>query len=259
MSHIHRIWYQSFLDPELHKNYIRILQAHLDNCADHDFKFEVHGMHPADTNLHPLTETRCTLQTIKNALQAEREGYSAFIIGHFQEPGINEIKACVDIPVIGLGETSMLYACTLGHKIGLVTINPIFIPWHENQVRHYGLQERITKIQAIDGQVKDFETAFGHEDAYQKLLQLFADQMRPMTDQGIEVLIPAGGLPMLLFAQKKQTHINQAVVLDGIAVSAKAAETAVKLKKIMGLTISRANTFKKAQDETIAEFLNAIR
>ena len=28
----------------------------------------------------------------------------------------------------------MLYALTLGRKVGLVTINLIFIPWHEDQI-----------------------------------------------------------------------------------------------------------------------------
>ena len=72
--------------------------------------------------------------TIRNALEAERAGYDAFVIGHFQEPGLLEIRGAVDFPVIGLGEATFLAALSMGRKLGLVTIDPIFIDWHERQV-----------------------------------------------------------------------------------------------------------------------------
>ncbi|WP_336492950.1 aspartate/glutamate racemase family protein, partial [Methylobacterium nigriterrae] len=94
---------------------------------------EVHGIGPPDRYFHPLTEFRCADQTIRNALRASEHGFDAFVIGHFQEPGLTECRGTVDIPVVGLGEASLLYGCTLGRKIGLVTIDPVFTPWHEEQ------------------------------------------------------------------------------------------------------------------------------
>ena len=47
----------------------------------------------------------------------------------------------VDIPVLGLGQCSMLYACTLGRRFGLITIDPIYIPWHEDQIIKAGLAQ----------------------------------------------------------------------------------------------------------------------
>ena len=43
---------------------------------------------------------------ICNAIQAEKDGYDGFAVGHFQEPGLYEARASVDIPVHGLGEAS---------------------------------------------------------------------------------------------------------------------------------------------------------
>src|SRR5262249_60312981 len=63
------------------------LQALLAAAAGPGIRFEVHGLDPPDHLFHPLTEFRCAAQTIRNALDAEREGYDAFVIGHFQEPG----------------------------------------------------------------------------------------------------------------------------------------------------------------------------
>jgi Asp/Glu/hydantoin racemase len=77
----------------------------------------VFGISPPDRYLHPLSEFRCAAQVIRNAIRAEQQGYAAFVIGHFQEPGLHECKVSVSIPVVGLGESTMLYACTLGRKI----------------------------------------------------------------------------------------------------------------------------------------------
>ena len=87
-----RLWYQSFVHPTE--------QALLDAAAGPGVRFEVHGLDPPDHLFHPLTEFRCAAQTIRNALDAERAGYDAFVIGHFQEPGLLEIRGAVDIPVV---------------------------------------------------------------------------------------------------------------------------------------------------------------
>ncbi|WP_419420673.1 aspartate/glutamate racemase family protein [Legionella sp. D16C41] len=250
-----RIWYQSFVDANEQKNYIKHLQAYLDTYADKNFKFAVHGLTPPDKNLHPLTEFRCAAQTICHAIQAEKEGFDAFVIGHFQEPGINEIKAILDIPVIGLGEANMLYACSIGRTIGLATINPIFIPWHENQINYYGLQQRITAVSAVNAEVDDFEQAFKDETVYRRLRDDFIAQIKPMVAQGVEVIILAGGLPMLLLARQKNLTIDGAVIVNGIAVCAKFAEMALKLQELTGNFISRRATYQKANSQTIDEFL----
>lgn len=235
----------------------------MQNCLDHyanpGFQFEVHGLTPPDKNLHPLTEFRCATQTIRNAIQAEKQGYDAFVVGHFQEPGINEIKAILDIPVIGLGESNMLHACNLGYKIGLVTINPLFIPWHENQIRHYGLQQRIIAVRAVTAQVKDFELAFSDASVYQKMLDDFTQQIKPMIAQGVEVVVLAGGLPMLLFARQKNFLIDDAIVVNGIAVCVKATEMARNLQELTGDFISRRGIYKKASQEIINEFLHLLK
>src|SRR5262249_44747753 len=98
-----RLWYQSFVHPVEQAPYIKRLQGLLDAAADPGVQFEVHGLDPPDHLFHPLTEFRCAAQTIRHALEAERAGYDGFVIGHFQEPGLLEIRSAVDIPVVGLG------------------------------------------------------------------------------------------------------------------------------------------------------------
>src|ERR1700731_649410 len=222
-----RLWYQSFVHPVEQAPYIERLQALLDAAAGPGIRFEVHGLDPPDHLFHPLTEFRCAAQTIRNALEAERAGYDAFIIGHFQEPGLLEIRGSVDIPVIGLGEASFLGAMSMGRRLGLVTIDPIFIDWHERQITAYGFGQRVTGVRAIHVDLPGFMRAFTDEACYAQVRADFVKQVRPLIAEGAEVIIPAGGLPMLLFAHECPFVIDRALVLNGIAVVAKAAEMAL--------------------------------
>jgi allantoin racemase len=250
-----RLWYQSFVDPEEQRPYMDRLRAHLASIAGRGFDCEVFGISPPDRYLHPLSEFRCAAQVIRNAITAEQKGYSAFVIGHFQEPGLHECKASVGIPVVGLGESTMLYACTLGRKIGLVTINPIFVPWHEDQIVRYGLRERVTSVRALDTSVSDYMRAFEDTKAYEEVREQFRRQAASLVDSGAEIIIPAGGLPMLLFAHEKDFTVGGARVLNGINVATKTAEMAVELARLDGTSVSRASWFSKAPPEAIREFL----
>ena len=208
-------------------------------------RFEVHGLDPPDHLFHPLTEFRCAAQAIRNAFEAERGGYDALVIGHFQEPGLLEIRGAVDFPVIGLGEATMLAGLSMGRKLGLVTIDPIFIDWHERQIRAYGLEQRVTGVRAIKVDLPGFMSAFTNEADYSKVRANFVDQVRPLVAAGAEVIIPAGGLPMLLFARERPFVIDGALVLNGIAVVAKAAEMALSLHRLTGSVVSRRGSYAK--------------
>src|SRR6266581_537160 len=250
-----RLWYQSFVHPIEQAPYIERLQAVLDAVAGPGVRFEVHGLDPPDHLFHPLTEFRCAAQTIRNALEAERAGYDGFVIGHFQEPGLLEIRGSLDIPVIGLGEANLLAALSMGRRVGLVTIDPVFIEWHERQVRAHGLEQRVAGVRAIHMDLPGFMRCFTDEVSYAKARADFVEQVRPLVADGAEVIIPAGGLPMLLFARECPFVIDGALVLNGIVVVAKAAEMALALRRLTGSVVSRRGTYAKASTACLEEYL----
>lgn len=250
-----RIWYQSFVHPHEQKPYIERLQAFLDQAASPAVRFEVRGLDPPDRHFHPLTEFRCAAQTIRNALEAERAGYDAFVIGHFQEPGLVEIRGALDIPVVGLGEASMLAALSMGGRLGLVTIDPCFIDWHERQVRAHCLDGRVVGVRAVHMDLPSFMRAFTDDDTYARVRTDFIEQVRPLVAVGAEVILPAGGLPMLLFARERPFVVDGALVLNGIAVAVKAAEMALALRDLTGAVVSRRGTYAKASAACVDEYL----
>jgi Asp/Glu/hydantoin racemase len=250
-----RVWYQSFVHPAEQAPYIQRLQSHLDAVASPGIKIEVHGLDPPDRHFHALTEFRCAMQVIRNAIEAERAGYDAFVIGHFQEPGLIEMRGALDIPVIGLGEANLLAALSMGGKLGLVTIDPAFIAWHERQVRAHGFDQRVVGVRAIKADLAGFMRAFTDTESYARVREEFVEQVRPLVDAGAEVILPAGGLPMLLFFRESPFLIDGALVLNGIAVVTKATEMAISLRRLTGAIVSRRGTYAKASAACIEEYL----
>jgi allantoin racemase len=137
-----------------------------------------------------------------------------------------------------------------------VTIDPTFITWHKRQVRAQGLDQRVVGVRAIHVDLPGFMRAFTDEAAYKQVRADFVEQVRPMVAEGAEVILPAGGLPMLLFTRECPFLIDNALVLNGIAVVAKAAEMALALYRLTGATVSRRGTYAKASAACIEEYMN---
>ena len=254
-----RIAYQSYTDEAQAGSYWQNLRAYLAEVADEGTSVEVLGISPPDSYAHALSEFRCAREVICNAVIAEREGYDAFAMGHFQDAGLYEARAAVDIPVLSLGEASMLYACQLGQRTGIVTINPRYISWFHHQIGKYGLRERVTGVHAMSFQPGSILAGFDDADRFDEAVASFAEQGAPLVKAGVDVLIPGGGIAMLLFARIFNHNIDGAPVINGIPILVKMAEMAVRLKRLTGISVSRSGEFEKPPPEVIEEFMTHPR
>lgn len=253
MSQI-RIWYQSYVDYEHGATYWDRLRKHLSQIVDPGTVVDVHGITPHDSYAHAIVEHRCAREVICNAVAAQERGYDAFVIGHFQDAGLYEARSVVDIPVLGLGEASMLYSCTLGQHIGIVTINRRYIPWFGHQIRKYGLEHRVNGVHAMTFEPGQILRAYESEQLAEEVVRLFAAQARSLIDGGVDVILPGGGIPMLLFSSIRGHSVAGAPVINGIPIVMKLAETAVKLRRTTGLEVSRTAEYVKPPTEIIEEF-----
>ena len=88
-----RIWWQSFVDPVQNAPYLERLSAYLGEIADEGTSVDVHGVTPPDRDFGRLTEFRCAILAVDNALESDEQGYDAFVMGHFQDPGLYEARS----------------------------------------------------------------------------------------------------------------------------------------------------------------------
>jgi allantoin racemase len=250
-----RIWWQSFVDPTQNAPYLERLGEYLGEIADPGTEVTVHGLTPPDRHLSRLTEFRCAALAIDGAFEANEQGYDAFVMGHFQDPGLFEARSSVEIPVVGLGESSLHWAAQLGRNLALVTIDPVFERWHLEQADLYGLNGRVTHVIGLGVVVEDFAAAFGGDDeAHDRMLARFRLLVEPLVADGADVVIPAGALLGLLFRKERGLTVGHAPVVDCVAVTLKAAEVWVKLRVLTGLGPSRGPSFALAPSGAIADF-----
>ncbi len=253
-----KLWFQSFTDPDSDRAYFDRLVDFVRSAVTPDAVVHVYGIRPGDHDLHPVTELRGSLTTLRAALRAKAEGYDALVIGHFQEPGLEIVRAAVDLPIIGLGESTMLHACTIGRKIGLVTINPVFIPYHERQIAAAGLSDRVVAVRAIASEVKDYMRAFDDSAFREQMFADFLSQAQPLIDDGVEVIVPAGGLPMLLFGQQTGTAPDGVAILNGLPVAMEAAQSAVRLRANYGIAPARVGTYRPPTVNALDQLLAGL-
>ena len=250
-----RIWWQSFVDPAQNAPYLERMAAYLAEIADEGTTVDVRGMSPPDRDFGRLTEFRCAAMAIDNALEAAERGYDAYVMGHFQDPGLYEARSAVTMPVQGLGETTLHWAAQLGRNIGLVSIDPVFERWHLEQADLYGLRGRVTHVVGLGVVVEDFEPAFaGDEAAYARLLEAFTGLVEPIVADGADVIVPAGALPGLLLAREHGLTVGHAPVVNCVAVTLKLAEAAVRIAALTGLGPSRGPSFALAPSGAVADF-----
>ena len=248
-----RIWYQSYVDEPHGRDYWGKLRLHLDGLVDAGTSVDIKGITPHDSYVHPLVEWRCAREMICNAVQAEREGYDAVVVGHFQDAGLYEARSAVGIPVLGLGETTMLHACTLGQRISLISLKHGYEAWVRQQISKYGLQSRVVDMHRVHVPPDLYAAAWNSKKKAEELFAILREQLRPLVQNGAEVLIPSGGGPMAMLSPMRE--VDGAPVLDGVAITVKMAEVAVKLKRLAGIGVSRAGGFRQAPPFVIEEFL----
>ena len=250
-----RIFWQSFIDATSSAAYMKRLSSYLNKIAEPGTTVDVFGISPPDRHFGRLAEFRCAAIAIDNGLEAASRGYDAVVIGHFQDPGLYELKSALTVPVIGAGEVCMHYAARLGRRMALVTLDDVFQVWHYEQADLYGLGSRVKHVVGMNCEPSDFSSAFaGDDDARQRMLANFIACAEPLVRDGADVVVPAGVLPGLLVGGEYGFKVLHAPVVNTAAVALKSAEMDVRLQKINGIEVSRGPFCALATEGAIDDF-----
>ncbi len=195
-----------------------------------------YGKHsPAEVAAYPYLASLHTQFILDNALRAEAEGYDAFAAGSVQEPGLEEARSLIDIPVVGYGESAMHIACSLGSRFSVVVFQPGFEQLMDLRIRRLGLADRAIPTTLIDASFEDISRGM-KEPRY--LVEKFSEAARRAIGLGAEALIPGQLYLSEAIARAGVTRIDEAPIVDGLAATLKTAEMMVDLKRL-GIGVTR--------------------
>lgn len=254
-----KIFWQSFVDENVAGAYLETLEDYLNDIAAQGTEVKVFGTVPPDRDFGRLSELRCGVQAIHAGIGAEEDGYDCFVMGHFQDPCLYDLRATLSIPVVGVGEATLLAASQLGRRIGLVSIDPVFEVIHREQAERYGLGSRVTHIAGVGLTPADFNACFaGDESKRAHLLAGFSECAMPMVEDGADVIVPAGVLPGLLIGGERGFMVGTAPVVNCAAVALKSAEMWVQLHGLSGVEPNRGTSFALANQRAKKDFQTLV-
>lgn len=82
-------------------------------------------------------------------------GTSAFVIACFSDPGLAALRASMPVPVMGIAESAVLTAMTLGQRFGLLSILRGSVPRHLRYLGAMGVTDRLAGDLPLDLGVAD--------------------------------------------------------------------------------------------------------
>ena len=248
-----RIWHQSFSDLDRVPLYRATLARHAAQVMTPDDGVELHGLRPGTYGnefapihaiRHRYLEYLNEAQVCEAAMAAERAGYDAFALGCFYDPALRAARSLVDIPCVGLSETCMLVACSLGHRFGLVSLEESQGAQHEELARAYGLRERLAAVVPMHPPVDEYMLE-ADADAARPYLEAFAHACERLVKAGAEVIIPGDGFLNELVWRHGITELHGAVVMDALGTLFRYASFMAGSRAALGMQVSRSGYYAR--------------
>ena len=222
--------------------YARNLASILRDAAEPDTQIDVFGLGSgkAIADQYRYLELLDTAEVLDNGLRAEREGYDAFLIGNVFEPGLHALREVLNIPVLGLLESSVHLACLMGASYSIVNVNPKFTRKVTENIEATGLRSRRVSIDDMRierGQILD--RAFEDTAVRDQVVGQFTEAARVGIGKGAETIIPAGGIVMTILAFAGVHQVDDVPIVNGLIALTKMAEMAVRIRRLTGVFTSK--------------------
>jgi allantoin racemase len=242
-----RIWHQSFTVLDDVPHYRDALQRHLSAAASEGTEVDLHGMRPGTyPSDYPGTHIKYAYlsglhkeQFVRAALQAQDEGYDAFLIATIPDTAYEEVRSLVDLPVVAFGQTSVLMASMLGARVGIVSFIAELEPQLRRNMLLYGLDRVVGPIRQVGVEFSDLMAAYAEPAP---LLAAFRKAARAAIADGASVIVPGEGPLNVFLAAQGLNRIDDVPVLDSLGTCVQVAELRARQHRA-GLVASRVGFY----------------
>jgi allantoin racemase len=254
-----KIWHQSATELGALGAYKLAIEAHAAQVTGGEAQVDVHGLPPGAyagaapsavlANAYAYHRTLSCV--IDYAIQAEREGYDAFVVGSFSEPFLREIRSAVDIPVASLAESSVLVGCSLGHSIAMISNAPSVQWMTKSAVEKHGLGARVLDVVSLDPPLDEHALSAAFADPAPLIASFRACASR-LVARGADVIIPAEGVLAGVLVRNGIKEIEGAALIDVFGVTWHYAMMLARLWSKTGLRVGRAWHYRRDDPALVA-------
>jgi len=119
---------------------------------DLDFTSLQNGPSFIETEEHEKLAVPDLLRVVKNG---EKQGYNAIIINCFGDPGVEEARKMVNVPVVGAGEASFLNVKEAKKRFTVITTVQEAVARVRRNARKHGAEPFLASIRSLDMHVPE--------------------------------------------------------------------------------------------------------
>jgi allantoin racemase len=183
-----------------------------------------------------------TLQIVNAAIAAGRDGFDAIVVNCFDDYGVEQARSVVDIPVLGIGGSSLFFAAQLSRRIGLIVPNlPGQVEHALRQIADLGLDGALAS-NGVRVDAMPFADSWCQAQADPaQAVQRFQPLVRSLIEDGAGcVVLGCGGFSLVCGAQRF-TSLSVAgrdyPVVVPITIALMQAEMQVLLRRAQGMPV----------------------
>jgi Asp/Glu/hydantoin racemase len=158
----------------------------------------------------------------------------------------------VHIPVLSLGETCALVACSLGRKFGLVTLCEDQSADYTDLMHGYGLERRFAGAVSVDPPIDEFALEADEERA-RAIEARFDQACERVVARGADIIVPADGvLNEFLVRRGRLSARGDIPVMDSLGVLFQHAAFMVRLARTTRTGVSRHQFYARPSQALVA-------
>jgi Asp/Glu/hydantoin racemase len=257
-----RIWYQSLIPEGSNPGYFQGLAERARQLARSGVEVHFAGMPAgvygrnvaAEVVIYPYLISLHKQFILDNALRAQEQGFDVFAIGSLQDPGLEEARSLLEIPVVGYGEAAMHFACLLSSRFGVLVFQPGFDQMMDRRISELGLRERSIPTVLVDADFADVGRGLMDPSV---IVERFTAAARIAIERGAEAVIPGQLYLSEAMARAGVTRIDEAPIIDGLTATIKMAESMADFSRA-GIRVTRRGYTHARPNPDMVDYARAL-
>ncbi len=209
------------------------VKSFLEELSFKDTCIDILDFDNGPTDLEYYYSEHIAIKLMMEKIPKIQKDYNAITIGCFYDPGLRELREILEIPVLGIGETSMAIASLLGHRFSIIVGRKKWIPKMSDNALIYGYNRKIASWVSLDMTVENF-----HNKSREEIIEVIVDKSNKAIKEDLAEVIILGCAAIEGVTDVLQERLGIPVI-DPVAVTFKITESIVDLKQKMSLGISK--------------------
>jgi allantoin racemase len=245
-----KIWCQTFGalgKDRVWNDYEESINIHTKKVARPDTVLELHGCSVVPgLDRYAASLNVCRTEVIRNAIEAERQGYDAFVMINSSGVGSEEIREVINLPVVFALENCIHFAMMFAPRFAFLTHSHLVLMHSQEHAKQYGLADRMVPGDHLNLSYTVWPDMFGNPGRY---IDFVREKAKGIISRGAGVLIPIANVLNMWLVRQNLLEIDGARILDTFGCAIKMAELMVELNKI---GIARTKCGPSSKEELIA-------